>query len=101
MTLGFGSDLVAIDLSTDYGVDSLYAPRRTVLDPILVGAAVVAGVDYMERCRAKSLVKDSDGTVRGVVLDAGSGEVLLPGDRDPRGLLSVHTRRKCRFDTDQ
>ncbi|MEX1093084.1 MAG: FAD-dependent oxidoreductase [Acidimicrobiia bacterium] len=77
VTLGFGSDLVPIDLSDDYGVDSLYAPRRTVLDPILVDAAIEAGVDYVERCRAKSLVKDSDGTVRGVVLDADSGEVTI------------------------
>jgi 2-polyprenyl-6-methoxyphenol hydroxylase-like FAD-dependent oxidoreductase len=75
VTLGFGSELVPIDLSDDFGVDSLYAPRRTVLDPILVGAAVEAGVEYLDRCRAKSLVKDADGTVRGVVLDAGDGEV--------------------------
>jgi flavin-dependent dehydrogenase len=78
VTLGFGSELVPIDLSDDYGVDSLYAPRRTVLDPILVRAAVEAGVEYIDRCRAKSLVKDSDGTVRGVVLDAGDGEVTVP-----------------------
>lgn len=78
VTLGFGSELVPIDLSNDFGVDSLYAPRRTVLDPILVGAAVEAGVEYLDRCRAKSLVKDSDGTVRGVVLDAGDGEVTVP-----------------------
>jgi 2-polyprenyl-6-methoxyphenol hydroxylase-like FAD-dependent oxidoreductase len=77
VTLGFGSELVPIDLSNDFGVDSLYAPRRTVLDPILTGAAVEAGVEYLDRCRAKSLVKESDGTVRGVVLDAGNGEITV------------------------
>lgn len=77
VTLGFGSELVPIDLSDDFGVDSLYAPRRTVLDPILTDAAVEAGVEYLERCRAKSLVKDHDGTVRGVVLDAGDGEITV------------------------
>ena len=77
VTLGFGSELVPIDLSDDFGVDSLYAPRRNVLDPILVGAAVEAGVEYVDRCRAKSLVKDSEGTVRGVVLDAGNGEITV------------------------
>jgi 2-polyprenyl-6-methoxyphenol hydroxylase-like FAD-dependent oxidoreductase len=76
VTLGFGSELVPIDLSDDYGVDTLYAPRRTVLDPILVGAAVEAGAEYVDRCRAKSIVQDS-GTVRGVVLDAGNGEVTV------------------------
>lgn len=78
VTLGFGTDLVPINLSDDFGVDCLYAPRRTVLDPILVEAAVEAGVEYIDRCRAKSLVEGSDGTVRGVVLDAGSGELTVP-----------------------
>jgi len=78
VTLGFGSELVPIALSDDFGVDSLYAPRRSVLDPILTGAAVEAGVEYLDRCRAKSLVTDSDGTVRGVVLDAGDGEISVP-----------------------
>lgn len=77
VTLGFGSELVPIDLSDDFGVDSLYAPRRTVLDPILTDAAVEAGVEYLERCRAKSLVQDTQGTVRGVVLDGESGDITV------------------------
>ncbi len=36
---------VVIDIKPSHGVDALYAPRRTVLDPILVRAAVDAGVD--------------------------------------------------------
>lgn len=77
VTLGFGSELVPIDLSDDFGVDALYAPRRTVLDPILTEAAVEAGVEYLDRCRAKSLVRDSRGTVRGVVLGGEHGDVTV------------------------
>ena len=77
VTLGFGSELVSIDLSGDFGIDALYAPRRTVLDPILTEAAVEAGVEYLDRCRAKSLVRDSHGKVRGVVLGGENGDVTV------------------------
>ena len=36
---------VDITIKPSYGVDALYAPRRTVLDPILVDAARDAGAD--------------------------------------------------------
>ena len=34
-----------VTIKPSHGVDALYAPRRTVLDPILVDAAVAAGAD--------------------------------------------------------
>ncbi len=44
-TFQYGEQRVVIDIKPSHGVDALYAPRRTVLDPILVRAAVDAGVD--------------------------------------------------------
>lgn len=78
VVLGFGSDLIPIDLSDSYGVDALYAPRRTVLDPILVAAAEEAGVEYVDRCRAKSVMTDGNGGVDGVVIDVGGQELTIP-----------------------
>ncbi|MGW0823050.1 NAD(P)/FAD-dependent oxidoreductase [Streptomyces sp. NPDC002845] len=43
-----------------------YAPRRTVLDPILIEAAVAAGVEYREKCQVTELLYDEDGRVVGV-----------------------------------
>ncbi len=43
-TFRYSSSDVTIAIKPWAGVDALYAPRRTVLDPILVGAARAAGV---------------------------------------------------------
>lgn len=50
------------------GVDALYAPRRTVLDPLLSDAAVAAGADVVWQTRVTDLVRDRRGRVTGVVL---------------------------------
>ena len=42
-TFSFTADRVPITIKPSHGVDALYAPRRTVLDPILVDAARQAG----------------------------------------------------------
>jgi 2-polyprenyl-6-methoxyphenol hydroxylase-like FAD-dependent oxidoreductase len=44
-TFQFAEQQIVIDIKPSHGVDALYAPRRTVLDPLLVGAAVDAGTD--------------------------------------------------------
>lgn len=68
VTLGFGDELAGIDLSDDFGVASLYAPRRTVLDPLLVDAATEAGVDLVSPARLVDLAWDT-GRVVGATLD--------------------------------
>ena len=42
-TFTFADEEVRITIKPSHGVDALYAPRRTVLDPILVDAARAAG----------------------------------------------------------
>ncbi|MER7168817.1 NAD(P)/FAD-dependent oxidoreductase [Micromonospora sp. NPDC000207] len=40
------------------GIRAAYAPRRTVLDPILAEAAVSAGAEFRDDCRVTGLVHD-------------------------------------------
>lgn len=47
------------------GVDVAYAPRRTLLDKILVDAAAAAGVEVREGCDVEEIVVE-DGTVVGI-----------------------------------
>ena len=56
------------------GVDALYAPRRHVLDRILVDAAAEEGVDVWHQTRVTGLLRDETGRVSGVVADPPSGD---------------------------
>jgi flavin-dependent dehydrogenase len=47
------------------GYRTTYAPRRFVLDPVLAGGAVAAGVDFQESCLVNDLIQE-DGRVVGV-----------------------------------
>lgn len=52
------------------GVRAAYAPRRSVLDPLLADAAVQAGVEFRDDCRVTDLLWE-DGRVVGVRTDQG------------------------------
>jgi flavin-dependent dehydrogenase len=67
VTLGFGEERVPIELSTDHGVEALYAPRRFILDNVVVEAAVEAGVEFKEAFRVTGLVRDTRKRVCGVL----------------------------------
>ena len=55
-----------IDIKPRHGVDALYAPRRTVLDRLLVEAARDAGADVRHGLQMLDLLHDKGGRVRGV-----------------------------------
>lgn len=55
------------------GIDALYAPRRTVLDRILVDAAVEAGAHVVHGPRLLDVLRSGDGRVSGVVLQDRDG----------------------------
>ena len=57
-----------IDVSAGGDVDGLYSPRRTVLDRILVDAAIEAGADVVHGVSVTGL-RSFDGRVTGVDLD--------------------------------
>jgi flavin-dependent dehydrogenase len=61
-----GAEPVHVSIRPSPGVDALYAPRRHVLDPIVVDAAAEAGVEVMHGFTVTGLVRDAAGRVRGV-----------------------------------
>ena len=66
-TFRYGDAVVPIAIKPSQGVDALYAPRRTVLDPILVDAAVASGADVRFGIAATDVDRDRHGAVTGVV----------------------------------
>jgi flavin-dependent dehydrogenase len=70
-TFHYGSQAVEIRIKPRDGVDALYAPRRTVLDPLLADAARASGAEVAYRVRLKELQRDVNGRVTGVVVESG------------------------------
>ena len=62
----YGDDAEAIAISPKAGVDSLYNPRRTVLDPLLVEAATAAGAHVRFGADVRTVHRDGSGRVTGV-----------------------------------
>jgi flavin-dependent dehydrogenase len=75
-TFFYGADdAVAIPINARDGIDALYAPRRYVLDRLLVDAAAAAGADVVYGIRLRDLQRSDAGRVNGVVLEDESGRV--------------------------
>ena len=68
-----GSQRVDIDIKPRHGVGALYAPRRTVLDPILVDAARAAGAEVRHGVGMTDLIRSADGRVQGLVVSDEEG----------------------------
>lgn len=66
----YGSQEIVIPIKPAAGLDALYAPRRTVLDPILAAAAADAGAELRYQCALQDLTRDRAGRVTGAVLHA-------------------------------
>ena len=75
-TFHYGDTVEAIDLKPSAGVEALYAPRRNVLDSILVEAAADAGVDIRFGVTVQDLITDSTGRVVGIAARTNSGTPL-------------------------
>lgn len=67
-TFHYGPESVRVVMKPEHGVEHLYAPRRTVLDPILVDAAEKAGADVRHGVSLSGLQFDSSGRVVGACL---------------------------------
>ncbi len=61
-----GDETVQVSVRPSPGVDALYAPRRHLLDRILVDAAVAAGAEVRHGVTVVGLTRDRDGRVDGV-----------------------------------
>lgn len=70
-----GAEPVHVSIKPSAGVDALYAPRRHVLDRILVDAAAAVGADVRYGTTVTGLLHDEQGRVSGVRGLAGDREV--------------------------
>jgi len=66
-TFRYRDAAVPVTVKPSLGVDALYAPRRTVLDPILVDAAAAAGGDVRFGIGVTDVLRDPDGRVSGII----------------------------------
>ena len=66
-TFRYDGQVIHVPIKPANGVSALYAPRRTILDPILVDAAVAAGAEARFGVAIADVVHDRTGAVRGVV----------------------------------
>jgi 2-polyprenyl-6-methoxyphenol hydroxylase-like FAD-dependent oxidoreductase len=64
---------IDIPVGGDDDVDALYAPRRTVLDPMLAVAAAEAGADVRFETSVSDLLRDRDGRVAGLAYRSADG----------------------------
>ena len=76
----YGDESVAVSIKPASGVDALYAPRRTVLDAVLVEEAAHCGVRVEFGSPVVGLCRRPDGRVSGVLLH----------DRRTRRVHAVH-----------
>jgi flavin-dependent dehydrogenase len=70
-TFHYAGDRIEVAIKPRDGVDALFAPRRTVLDPILVDAAVAAGAEVVHGQAVVGLLRDGSGRVRGARVAGG------------------------------
>jgi flavin-dependent dehydrogenase len=68
VTFHYGHDPMPVTLKPYAGVDALYAPRRTVLDALLVGFAEEAGARFDFGLAMTDIARDHTGRVVGVVV---------------------------------
>jgi menaquinone-9 beta-reductase len=73
-TFHYSGEAVRLDIKPEHGVDCLLAPRRTVLDPLLVDAACEAGATVRHGVAVSGLQFASNGRVIGASLRDSSGE---------------------------
>ena len=74
VTFDFGPFALSGSAPASDGVGHALAPRRIVLDQILVDAAVEAGVELREGVAVQDLVRDESGTVIGIRASRGGGK---------------------------
>ena len=72
-TFHYADETIAVPIKARDGVDGLFAPRRTLLDRVLVDGARAAGAEAVFSASAMELVRDRRDRVTGVVLARADG----------------------------
>ncbi len=73
-TFHYGDEVLEIPIKPRDGIDALYAPRRTVIDVVLLDAAEAAGAEVLFGYSLVDLLRDPDDRV--------CGARIAGGDRD-------------------
>jgi flavin-dependent dehydrogenase len=73
----YGTEEEVIEIRPAPHTDALYAPRRTLLDPILVDAARRAGAEVRFEVTVTGLLRDAEGIVTGVEGHAADGQRVV------------------------
>jgi 2-polyprenyl-6-methoxyphenol hydroxylase-like FAD-dependent oxidoreductase len=78
-TFHYRGERITIPIKERDGVDALCAPRRTVLDPVLVAAAAAAGAEVVHGLSVVDLLWDPHGRARGAVVRGADGGLIDVG----------------------
>jgi len=79
-TFSYRHEDVTVPIEPKYGVEALYAPRRTLLDGLLSAMAVESGAEVIYGVTMDGLVTDADGRVRGITAIAGGQRHTIEAD---------------------
>ena len=80
VAFGYGERTVNVRIKAEDGVDTLYAPRRNVLDSILVDAAEAAGSELLFGHSLTRLALGRGGRVCGVAIAGTHGAIEVSAD---------------------
>lgn len=70
-TFSYSTQDVTVEIEPKFGVGALYAPRRVLLDRLLIDAAGASGAEVRFGVRVDELIVDDGGCVRGVIVRDG------------------------------
>jgi len=80
-TFHYGDEDIEVPIKEQDGVDALYAPRRTVIDPVLLDAAEAAGAEVVLGYSVVDLLRSDDGRVCGArIAGADRHEIEVASD---------------------
>lgn len=71
----YADEVFEVAIKPRDGIEGLYAPRRTVLDPILADAAAESGAEIIRGSRVVDLIRNAQGRVQGVVVEHAPGQL--------------------------
>jgi 2-polyprenyl-6-methoxyphenol hydroxylase-like FAD-dependent oxidoreductase len=75
-TFHYGDEAIEVPIKLRDGVDSLFAPRRTVLDLVLVDAAVAAGAEVVHGHSVVDLLRNPAGRICGAKISGADGHTF-------------------------
>jgi 2-polyprenyl-6-methoxyphenol hydroxylase-like FAD-dependent oxidoreductase len=98
VTFRYAGQVVPITIKPSHGVEALYAPRRTVLDRILVDAAAAAGAEVRFGVAVTDVVRGGSGAVTGVNGRDRDGRTFTASARMVVGADGIRSTMAARVD---